>query len=105
MKRIPKSFQLLGHTITVRIVSKRDWDALVEEVDDAENMDESDVGYWIPDSDLIVIKRQSKPQMLHTFTHELTHAVLYYMNSGLWTDEVFVDNFGGLLAQAMDTAR
>jgi hypothetical protein len=105
MKRIPKSFQLLGHTVTVRIVSKRDWEALIEEVDDEENMDEADVGYWIPGDDLIVIKRQPKAMMLHTFYHELTHAVLYYMNSPLWTDEIHVDNFGGLLAQAMDTAR
>lgn len=105
MKRIPKTLQLLGHTITVRIVSRRDWEALVEEVDDPENMDESDVGYWIPDDDLIVIKRQSKAQMLHTFYHELMHAVLYYMNSPLWTDEVFVDNSSGLFAQAMDTAK
>ena len=43
--------------------------------------------------------------MLHTFYHELMHAVLYYMNSPLWTDEVFVDNSSGLFAQAMDTAK
>jgi hypothetical protein len=105
MRRIPKSFQLLGHTITVRIVSVRDWEALVEAVDDDNNMDEADLGYWIPGDDLIVLKRQPKAQLMHTFTHELTHAILYYMNCALWTDEVFVDNFGGLLAQAMDTAK
>jgi hypothetical protein len=105
VKRIPKTLQLLGHTITVRVVSKRDWEALVEEVDDEENMDEADVGYWIPADDLIVIKRQPKAMMLHTLAHEVTHAILYYMNSPLWTDEQFVDNFGGLLAQALDTAR
>lgn len=97
---IPKSFQLLGHTITVRIVSKRDWEALAEQSDD---MDEGDLGYWIPDRNLIVLRRQPKSQLLHTFYHELMHAVLFYMNSPLWTDERFVDNASGLLAQAIHT--
>lgn len=98
--KIPKSFQLLGHTVTVRIVSKRDWAALAEESDD---MDESDLGYWIPESNLIVLRRQPQSQLLHTFWHEVMHAVLFYMNNPLWTDEAFVDNASGLLAQAIHT--
>jgi len=101
MKRVPKQFSLLGHTITVRIVPKRDWDALLDECED---MEEGDLGYWIPADNLIVLLRQPKSQLLHTFYHELMHAVLYYMNSDMWTDEIFVDNAAGLFAQAMDTA-
>jgi hypothetical protein len=102
MRRIPKAFQLLGHTYTVRIVSARDWDALCDEVED---MDEDDVGYFIPAKNLIVIKRQIRTQMLHTFYHELMHAIYFNMHINLPHDEQHVDQAGGLLAQAMDTAK
>jgi GTP1/Obg family GTP-binding protein len=99
VRRLPKSFKLLGHTITVRIVSVRDWEAIEEEheLEDA-------VACWAPHLDLILIKRQPRQQMLHSFYHELTHAVLDMLNDKLSWNEKFVDNFGGLLAQAMDTA-
>ena len=100
MRRIPKTLKLLGHTITVRIVTKRDWDAISEE-----NDLEDALACWVPDRDLILIKRQTREQMLHCFFHELTHAVLDMLNDKLSFNEQFVDNFSGLLAQAMDTAR
>jgi hypothetical protein len=102
MRRVPRQFKLLGHTITVRVVSKRDWESLADECDD---MEEDDMGYWMPDQNLIVLKRLPRSQLLHTLYHELTHAILYYMGDPLWRDEDFVDQFGGLLAQAIDTAR
>lgn len=98
--RVPKRFHLLGHTITVRVVSKRDWEVLAESYEDMEDA----IGFWCPSENLILIRRQRKTQVLHTFAHELTHAVLYYMNHGLYKNEVFVDNFGGLLAQALETS-
>jgi hypothetical protein len=100
MKRIPKAFQLMGHTITVRVVSKRDWEAIsdVYDIEDA-------VGVWSPSDNAIVLLRQSHPQLMHAFTHELTHAILDMMSSRLSHDEIFVDTFGGLLAQAIDTAK
>lgn len=101
MKRIPKSIQLMGHTITVRLVSAKDWDALCDKYEELEDS----VGWWIPADDLIVIKRQAKAATFHTLTHEITHAILYFMNSPLTHDEQFVDQFGGLLAQALNTAR
>lgn len=100
MRRIPKSFQLLGHTITVRIVSKRDWEAISEE-----NDLEDAVACWCPELNLILICRTSRTQMLHAMYHEMTHAVLDMMNDRLSYNEQFVDNFAGLLAQAMDTAQ
>jgi len=99
--RIPKSFQLMGHTIKVCIVSKRDWEALAEKHEDMEDC----CGFFVPDDNLIVLLRQPKTKLVHTYTHELTHAILFYMNSKLWRNEQHVDQFGGLLAQALETGK
>ena len=101
MKRIPKSFQLMGHTITVRVVSQKDWEALGDKYEDLDDA----VGFWIPADDLIVIKKQTPAMTYHTWCHELMHAITYYINSPLTNDEVFIDNAGGLLAQALSTAK
>jgi aspartate carbamoyltransferase catalytic subunit len=101
VKRIPKSFQLLAHTVTVRVVSKKDWEALTDKYEELEDS----VAWWIAADNLIVILRQSQTQMLHCLYHEMIHAVLHYMNSELTHNEDFVDAMGGLLAQAMDTAK
>jgi len=98
MKRIPKAFKLMGHTITVRVVNKRDWDAISDKygIEDA-------VGYWSPRDQLILIKRGKPSLVVHTFWHEVTHAVLDSLNDKLSNNETFVDNFSGLLAQAVQT--
>lgn len=101
MRRIPKTLKLLGHTVTVRIVSKRDWEDLADKYPE---MDEC-VGFWVPDDNLIVLLRQPRSKLWHTYCHELMHAVLYYANSPLTHDEIFVDLTGALLAQALETAR
>lgn len=99
MKRIPKQFKLLGHTITVRVIGQRDWDALCDDYDIVDA-----VGCWRHSDYAIVLLRQPRSKLLHTFAHELTHAVLDMMNDKLSYNEKWVDQFGGLLAQAMDTA-
>jgi aspartate carbamoyltransferase catalytic subunit len=101
VKRVPKSFKIMAHTINVRIVSKKDWEALTDKYEELEDS----VAWWIAADNLIVIMRQSNTQMLHCFFHELSHAVLHYMNSPLTHNEEFVDQMGGLLAQVMDTAK
>jgi hypothetical protein len=101
LRRVPKTVQLLGHTITVRIVSKRDWEALEDKYDDMEDT----VGFWIADDNLIVLQRQPRSKLWHTYCHELMHAILHYANSHLTHDESFVDLTGALLAQALETAR
>lgn len=101
MKRIPKTFQLFNHTLVVRIVSKRDWDELAEKYDDMEDR----LGFFLVDDNVIVLLRQKYSVMLHTFCHELMHAVLYYADSPVWSNEHHVDMAGGLLAQALMTAR
>jgi hypothetical protein len=101
VKRIPKTVQLLGHTITVRVVTRRDWEDLADKYEDMEDS----LGFWIADDNLIVLKRQPRSLIWHTYCHELMHAILYYANSPLTHDEAFVDITGALLAQALDTAR
>lgn len=101
MKRIPKTLQLLGHTIRIHVISKAHWEALADKYEDIEDA----VAYWSPRDNVILIKRQPRSQMLHSLYHELTHAILDMMSNKLTHDEVFVDQFGGLLAQAMDTAK
>lgn len=100
MKRIPKSFEILGHTITVRIVSKRDWEDLSEKYD----IDDADALFSSADK-LVMICRGKPSYMFQLFHHELVHAVLDAMNSKLSYDETFVDAFAGLLAQTMKTAK
>lgn len=90
---IPRKVQLMGHTIDVQIVAPKDW------------KHKGCVGYFDPANYTIAIKRGRPSQMAHVFFHELTHAVLAVMSHPLYEDETFVDSFGGLLAQAISTAR
>lgn len=92
MKRIPKSFKLMGHTITVQVIHRSNW-----EIEEAS-------GYFDPDKNEILLLRQPRTIVLHTFYHEVTHAILYVMGHKLYGNESFVDQVGGLLAQLMDTA-
>lgn len=41
----------------------------------------------------------------YVYWHELTHAILYEMNSDLWRDEKFVTQFSKLLTQSIKTAK
>lgn len=91
----------MGHTIKVHIVSERDWESLAEQYDEMDDC----CGFWVPDSNLIVLLRQPKSKLLHTFHHELCHAILFYMNSPLWRNEKWVDQFAGLLHQALETGK
>lgn len=89
MKYVPRQFQLLNHTITVKIISA---------------VDAGDTyGWWDPDLNEIVLAKQSKSMMEHTFWHETVHAILHMMSHPLVDDEVFVDQFSGLLAQCVKT--
>jgi hypothetical protein len=94
MKRIPSQFNLLNHTITVRVLHKSEWP---ERYADA-------VGVWDVSRNEILLLRQPRTQLRHCFWHEVTHAILDMMGkSKLSTNEQFVDAMGGLLAQMMDS--
>jgi hypothetical protein len=96
MKRIPKSFKLLGHTIAVNVIPESEW---------IKTKDEDDVGEWYARDLKIDLLDQPSSPLMHAFAHELTHAILEMMNHPIGKDEVFVDNFAGLLAQALATSR
>lgn len=93
MKRIPKTFKLMGHTISVRLVAKKDWKY------------KDEWGWWDPAKNEILLVKQPRTQLRHSFWHEVTHAMLDMVGQiKLSADERFVDQVGGLLAQIMDSA-
>jgi hypothetical protein len=92
MKRIPKSFRILGHTITVTVLPAKKWPH------------GECVGLWDPQTNCIFVLKQSPSQIRHTFWHEATHAMLFYMGHKLYSNEQFVDGCAGILAQIMDTS-
>lgn len=92
MKRIPSKFNLMGHTITVQVIPKKEWKK------------PDCVGEFEPATNSMIILKQSKSQTAHTFWHEVTHAMLYVMGHRYYSNEQFVDQLGGLLAQVMDSA-
>jgi hypothetical protein len=44
-------------------------------------------------------------EMDDSFWHELTHAILHEMGSGLYRDEKFVTKFANLLTRAINSAK
>lgn len=92
MRRIPRAFRLMGHRITVRVVNRRDW------------KHPGALGLWEPDKGQILLLRQPRTMLRHTLWHEITHAMLDMMSHRLSSNEAFVDQLGGLLAQINDTA-
>jgi len=80
-------------TVTVTIVPASAW-----ELGDC-------VGYWNPLENQIVLLKQNRDLMWHTFWHEVTHACLSMMSSPQNDDEVFVDCFAGHLAQVIKSAQ
>ena len=94
MKRIPTTFHLLNHKITVRVLNKNEWPAKYADA----------VGVWDHNKNEILLLKQPRTVLRHTFWHEATHALLDMAGqSKLSTNESFVDAMGGLLAQMMDS--
>jgi hypothetical protein len=100
MKRPPKTFQLLGHTLTVKVCSKREWEhyGTLYDLSDAD-------AYWSPSDQLILLQRLRRSRQLHDFCHETLHAMLDMMGSPMSNDEAFVDLLAGLFAQMLETAK
>ncbi len=92
MRRIPQAFHLMGHRITVKVISNAEW-----KYDDA-------MGIWEPSKNQISLRRQPRSMLRHTFWHEVTHAMLDVISHKLSGNEQFVDSIGGMLAQINDTA-
>src|SRR6185312_11163285 len=89
---IPAAIQLLGHTWTVVL---HDGYAIAPDGDECK-------GYCDFERQEIHLNATMPESLLwHTFFHELTHAVLYYMGTKLCANEAFVDMVAGLYAQAL----
>ena len=64
----------------------------------------SAVGMWDPTTHRIDLRNDlGDTELQQVFCHELVHAVLDEMKHKISYDEKFVDNFGSLLHQALQT--
>jgi len=96
---IPKSFEILGQTITVeyrRTLYKTN----------------KYIGLWIPGKNKILLQQRTKTyeitdeQIEQTFLHELTHALLTIMGyENLSNDEKLVDLIGHGLHQIIKSVK
>lgn len=94
--KIPKSFQLMGHTYKVKLVKKVDSEDSCGEVNN--------------DTKIIKLKKSNKAysqeMVEETFWHELIHAILDEAEYGeLSKDEKLVERLGRLLHQALKTIK
>lgn len=92
---IPTSFKLMSHTWTVEHVP-----GMIE-------ADDGDTCRGLCQFDQLNIKvnvAQTPTMVMHTFMHEVVHAVLWTLGNKLCDDENLVDSVGGALAQVMLTA-
>jgi len=94
---IPKSFDLLGHNIKVKVIKKLlDKGVNVGESNDPENTITISNKYKDGDK----VKVANDDYIEHTFYHELIHQILTKMGEyKLNNNEKFVDNFAALLHQ------
>lgn len=93
---IPRRFQIHGHSITVKMLTPAGWTR--------HKFPRDSVGIYDPASHVIGLRKElGDTEMQQTFCHELVHALLDEMNHKLSFNEVFVDNFGSLLHQALQT--
>lgn len=92
---IPKTFKLLGFTVNVRIVPRKEW------------VDDETVGFWNAETQsIVVVDGLSDQASQQVFCHELVHAILHNMGEvELNANEKFVDIFGSLLHQAWTTCK
>lgn len=89
---IPKTVQLLGHKWAVILHAGY---AVAPDGDECK-------GYCDFERQEIHLNGTMPESLLwHTFFHELTHAVLYYMGTKLCANEAFVDMVAALYAQAL----
>ena len=88
--KIPKSFHLMGHSYTVRIVPVRDW------------KDPEAVGLFDNSVRTILILKADQATMQQVFLHEVEHAILLAMGRDeLYKDESFVDLHAAMFHQIL----
>lgn len=97
--KIPKQFELMGQTITVEWVDELQHD---KDAYGTANFRDNKICIQKPNKHTPL----PKDKLEHIFFHELAHWILNTMGqSELMLDEVFVDNMGGLLYQAIKSSK
>jgi hypothetical protein len=87
--KIPKQFQIMGHTVIVKRIPSSKWKA-----------GKNCIGYFNPANMTVAIcSTAAASTQEHTFWHEVTHCILFALNSPSYENEEFVDQVGGLLHQ------
>lgn len=104
MKRIPKSFQMGPHTITVSVLSDTD----LQKVAAADGLPGCD-GLCDYEGYTIYVRRIGKKfpkrSQMHAFWHEYFHMLFHCVGrERLARDETLVDNCGAMHLQAIQTA-
>lgn len=90
---IPRRFQIHGHEVVVSIIPLSKW-----------RHPKSAVGIYDPNRHRIDLRGDlGDTEIGQVFCHELGHCLLSEMNHPLNDCEVFVDNLGSLLHQALQT--
>lgn len=93
---IPRRFQIHGHSITVKMLTPAGWAR--------HKFPKGAVGIYDPTTHVIGLRNElGDTEIGQAFCHELVHALLDEMNHKLSFNEVFVDNLGSLLHQALQT--
>ena len=92
--KFPAECHLLGHHIQIHAIPESEWEH-----------GPGVVGVWLPSKNRIELLQQGESAMLHALCHEWTHAILGMMNHRLYSNEAFVDQFGGMLAQMLSTLK
>ena len=88
---IPKSFQIMGHKIRVKVTDSFDSDR---------------VGEWNPKTCTIKLKPQLSSLQEQTYYHELVHCILDHLSYDTESEnEQFVDAVSQCLYQALKTSR
>ena len=90
---IPRRFKIHGHEVVVSIIPPTKWPH-----------PKTAVGMWDPNRHTIDLRNDlGETELQQVFCHELVHCLLDSFNHKLSRDEVFVDNLGTVLAQALAT--
>lgn len=93
--RIPRSFALMGHTITVQHIPQAKWPPDLAEA----------VGFFDPARMVIgICAGDGASTQEQAFWHEAVHAMLYCLGSPDYGNEQFVDQMGGLIHQLVSSA-
>ncbi len=96
---IPKKFKIKGKTFTVKMTDMMARPGRMGEMNHTKH------AATIATKSNIDGRSFKAEEVSDTFWHEVTHAILYDMNSPLWNNEKFVTQFANRLNEVVNTAK